>query len=293
MYCLAVVGAGLLTPQALAYDGCCLAKGPWPNETVLYETAMQAASVHWGDLNDHATERRVDLSYDPEVASSDYVHDAHFYGEEIVGTNSSDKITGTHGNDSVFSRGGDDTIVGGQGRGDDYYDGGEGIDVIRYPSAVNPVTVNLKNGTAFGIDIDNDTLVNIENVSGGTGDDNITGDDNSNVLAGDKGNDVINGLGSADTIEGGLGNDIVDGGADDDTYIYSRGDGDDIISDSGIGALDIQTLDRVLLKNVLTSNKVIFVAICFLFQNNASLSVLFRLRARIPNDKLSSFIFSL
>lgn len=89
--------------------------------------------------------------------------------------------------------------------GNDHYDGGAGIDTIDYSRARQPVWVNLAQGTAFGHNIGNDTLRNIENVVGGRGHDRIVGDDEDNLLDGGPG-----------------GSDHIDGGAGFDTAVFPK-----------------------------------------------------------------------
>ncbi len=91
------------------------------------------------------------------------------------------------------------------GNGDDFYDGGAGVDTISFAGARQPVTVNLAEGTAFGHDTGNDTLRNIENVIGGRGHDRIVGDANDNTLDGGPG-----------------GSDFIDGGAGFDTAVFHK-----------------------------------------------------------------------
>lgn len=69
----------------------------------------------------------------------------------------------------------------------------------------------------------------IENARGGTGDDDITGNEVANLLMGNDG---------FDTLRGGGGNDVVRGGAGDDCYVWSLGDGRDIILEDGMGGQD-------------------------------------------------------
>jgi Ca2+-binding RTX toxin-like protein len=51
------------------------------------------------------------------------------------------------------------------------------------------------------------------------------------ALKGTRNSDRINGFNSDDIITGGLGNDFLQGGKGNDTYLYSIGDGEDVISD--------------------------------------------------------------
>jgi Ca2+-binding RTX toxin-like protein len=61
-----------------------------------------------------------------------------------------------------------------------------------------------------------DIIRNIENVTGGSGSDTLTGDGLANTLTGSAGNDTLDGAGGGDTMFGGSGNDIfwVDNAAD-------------------------------------------------------------------------------
>ncbi len=76
--------------------------------------------------------------------------------------------------------------------------------------------------------------VDIENATGGSGNDIITGNDLANVLIGNGGNDTINGAGGNDTINGGAGVDILTGGAGDDTIYFDSLDNLTLL-DGGVG----------------------------------------------------------
>ncbi len=91
-------------------------------------------------------------------------------------------------------------------------------------SSVNGMTKNL----AIAYDVD------IENATGGSGNDIITGNDLANVLIGNGGNDTINGAGGNDTINGGTGVDILTGGAGDDTIYFDSLDNLTLL-DGGVG----------------------------------------------------------
>ena len=151
----------------------------------------------------------------------------------VVTGDGADTIHTGGGNDVVDAGGGDDAIVGGQGGGDDIYDGGAGGNTVSYPSATNSITVdlnastarrspwqarcwaqsdtigdllsaprytpNMPVGKAEGVDIGTDVLINIQNATGGAGNDTIIGNDVDNVLSGGGGNDTIVGGGGIDT----------------------------------------------------------------------------------------------
>ena len=171
---------------------------------------------------------------------------------DFRGNNDANVMIGGPGDDYMNGRGGDDTMIGLGGNdnfdmstgrpadavdgiwtmGTRIVDGGDGIDTIDYDgyerSAVN---IDLGAGTARdGGDqgIGTATLVSIENAVGGQYDDTLKGSAGANVLFGRGGNDTLIGAG---------GNDILDGGDGNDTYVFGRGDGHDIVRESG-GDLD-------------------------------------------------------
>lgn len=144
----------------------------------------------------------------------------------ITGTDGDDVLTGTPDDDVIFAEGGNDTIIAGHGGGDDFYDGGDGIDAITFPSTRQGVRVNLGNAaanvaghdgqivtlaanSATGPEIGTDQVFNIENATGGSGDDIIVGTAGVNILRGEGGDDILVGAGGADEFYGGEGNDII------------------------------------------------------------------------------------
>ncbi len=81
-------------------------------------------------------------------------------------------------------------------------------DTVTYATAASAVTVNLnltsqQNTGGSGLD----TLSKVENLIGSAFNDNLTGNDASNVLVGNAGNDTLAGWSGADTMLGGAGND--------------------------------------------------------------------------------------
>ncbi|WP_054141659.1 glycerophosphodiester phosphodiesterase family protein [Bosea sp. AAP35] len=173
-----------------------------------------------------------DLIY--AMAGDDTI-DAGEGDDEVYGDGGDDVIDGGSGNDTLYGGAGDDALMGGEGNdvlvggvGDDEIDGGEGIDTVSYLVGLSDtagVTVNLADGTADGDEAGSDTLIGIENVIGGLGDDTLIGDDGANILDGSAGNDTINGGAGDDVIIGGAGNDVIDGGAGFDTLDLSAATG--------------------------------------------------------------------
>lgn len=64
-------------------------------------------------------------------------------------------------------------------------------------------------------------IYNVENVTGGSAGDMLTGDANANDLSGGGGNDALTGNDGDDTLTGGAGNDSLNGGIGSDTAVYS------------------------------------------------------------------------
>jgi Ca2+-binding RTX toxin-like protein len=128
--------------------------------------------------------------------------------ENIRGSNQLDYLSGDDNANTILGRGGDDRIEG--HGGGDVLDGGDGVDTVLYTFSPNGVMVFLQYerqdfGTSDSI---NDTLRNIENVTGSAHDDYLQGSDGANEVNGGRGGDVI---------DGGFGNDTLIGGNDPGT----------------------------------------------------------------------------
>ncbi len=72
-------------------------------------------------------------------------------------------------------------------------------------------------------------------IYGRDGDDTLNGGVDATALIGGGGNDTLKGNTGDDSLAGGTGDDRLEGGTGDDTYSYERGDGDDVIADTGNG----------------------------------------------------------
>jgi hypothetical protein len=155
--------------------------------------------------------------------------------DTLAGDGSADSLNGGDGNDSLNGGSSSDTLIG--GLGDDLLNGGSSNDTLDYTAAAGPVTINLALGTATGDG--NDTLLNVENVTGSSFEDTITGNTVANVLIGGGGNDTIGGGDGNDVLTGGTGIDQVFGEVGHDTLKWDSAD----FLDGGIG---FDTLDAIL-----------------------------------------------
>ena len=180
------------------------------------------------------------------------------YDDTLRGNNFSNEINGGQGNDLIFSGAGSDDLYGGMGNdrlnavgqsqdvlhggaGDDVLEssgggnlliGGVGIDTVSFALVGDDSTIDLVLGQARRTaDTSGDLLFQIENATGGGGNDAITGTEGANVLVGLAGRDRIFGSGGDDIIDGGADGDDLRGGGGND--VISGGDGIDRIFAGG------------------------------------------------------------
>ena len=117
---------------------------------------------------------------------------------------------------------GNDLFVAAVGDGNNGYKGSLGIDTYDLSATAAAATVNLATGVSTSAQTGSDTLVGMENVVGGSGNDTITGDANDNVFTGGLGNDTMVGGGGNDTFNGGVGADSMTGATGNDTYFVDN-----------------------------------------------------------------------
>lgn len=125
--------------------------------------------------------------------------------QNIIGNNGDNTFIGslTESNNLIGGDGKDIFFVGG-GK-DNQIDGKGGINTISYETTDNGVNVDLTKGTvtdAFGR---NDSIRNINNITGTRFDDVLIGDDKDNIIIGNGGNDILIGMGGNNTLIGGNG----------------------------------------------------------------------------------------
>ncbi|HEX8052525.1 MAG TPA: hypothetical protein VF517_05990 [Thermoleophilaceae bacterium] len=181
--------------------------------------------------------------------------------ENVRGSGGADTITGTlaNQNNKFFGGSANDTIDGGPG--DDVLDGEQGADTMN--GGANGATGDTVSYAARSgsVTADNDGVADdgenglvvptnpgqppaspqnegdnvgatVENITGGSGNDSLTGDGAANALTGNGGDDTLDGNAGADTLGGGAGDDDLDGAADGDTI---NGDSGDDTADGGAG----------------------------------------------------------
>ncbi len=149
--------------------------------------------------------------------------------DDISGGEGDDRLDGGFGDDVLDGGAGNDVVDGGAGNdilvlstGTDTLDGGLGNDTLTVDPtfAGEGVIINLATGQAtLNATGDTSTVISIENVVGGDGDDVITGNAYNNILTGGAGDDIINGGrgdGDVATFSGNFG---------DSTFVYDTESG--------------------------------------------------------------------
>jgi len=87
-------------------------------------------------------------------------------------------------------------------------------------------TVYASTDYTLGNNVEALALLGCDDLSG-------TGNALDNSIVGNPGDNVLNGAAGSDTLEGGEGDDTLTGGTGADTYVYSLGDGKDVIDEKG------------------------------------------------------------
>lgn len=184
----------------------------------------------------------------------DNLGNSYFGIENVNGGWGDDSLTGDAGINILDGGVGDEVVIGGAGDhslagglGNDVLDGSDNNDVLfgsfgvdTYEGGAGEDTFDIGGSTAgeadYNIDLTigqdqyGNTYSNIENVTTGSGDDNLFGNAADNQLQGNDGDD---------TIDGAAGNDFHNGGDGDDVFLANAG------SNSYFGGNGVDTLQIV------------------------------------------------
>ena len=209
------------------------------------------------------------------------------HNDRLLGDGDANTLSGGAGDDKIVANAGDDTVEGGAGA--DTLDGGTDAyaaipvesDTLSYASSRGGVTINLSRqyaaatasaeqqlvhyATGSGGDAAGDKFRGFENVTGGMGNDRLTGDGYNNILIGGPGADVLDGgvrfiTAGVDTI---LGTDDDVTTPDQDTVSYDNPDAtagvhitfsrverrinnEDVVTHDGVGSGGDAAGDRLL-----------------------------------------------
>jgi Ca2+-binding RTX toxin-like protein len=167
--------------------------------------------------------------------------------ENVRGGGGADALIGDELTNILLGGGGDDVLSGGGGA--DILDGGAGVDTAKYGYTNAPIVVTL-NGAAYSVvtvgGLVEDTIRNIENVTGGSGADTLFGDGLANVLSGGFGADVLRGGGGMDVLDGGLDVDTADYGDKTASFgVTLNGAADAVVTVGGVAEDTIRNIENV------------------------------------------------
>ncbi|KQO46007.1 calcium-binding protein [Methylobacterium sp. Leaf85] len=170
------------------------------------------------------------------------------FGDILRSGSGADTLKGGSGNDVLEGGAGADTI-----RGD------LGIDTASYEHATGRVYASLEAQMGYEGDASQDTLIDIENLTGSTFDDSLVGDDNDNTLRGNGGEDDIAGRGGDDRIVLSSTPLSISGGDDKDVLIVTGGGTVSLIERtfSGIETVYVRNDTHLDMTNVLAGSKIV------------------------------------
>jgi Ca2+-binding RTX toxin-like protein len=150
------------------------------------------------------------------------------------------------------------------GTGNDVLDGGTGIDTAVFSDKTTAVVLTLHGATSAIVTVDGvaeDTVRNIENVTGGSGGDTLRGDSLANTLSGGIGNDTLRGGGGGDTLNGGNDADVFEYTATNDAIAgesVNGGSGTDTLRFLHTGTLDFQSVTVTSIERIAFANSGVF-----------------------------------
>ncbi len=165
------------------------------------------------------------------------------FNDTLSGSAVRNFLWGCGGNDELFGLGGDDWLAGdceSGSRGADVLNGGSGSDWVTYYTHSVRIEASLDGAAGNdGAAGEGDTIASdVENLSGGTGDDKLTGSEAGNRLDGHIGNDEVHGFGGDDVVFGNMGWRGPIPGTDDDR-LYGNSGADQIDGDAGFDHCDL------------------------------------------------------
>jgi hypothetical protein len=149
----------------------------------------------------------------------------------LLGGSADDAFDPGPGDDVASGLTGDDTfLTADTSDGADIFNGALGYDTVSYELRSNAVVLDVCLSEAVlgcsvgecdcagtsGESGESDRLLNVEDITGGAGDDILRGSDAAESLSGGVGDDSLYGLGGSDILYGQLGDDLFDGGPDGD-----------------------------------------------------------------------------
>lgn len=187
-------------------------EGPYNYSLVFADANLTPIGINDANFDD---------SFHVFAEGGDGAHAIHVdFGAE---TDTAITVWGTQGDDWIRTGAGRDLLHGDVGN--NYFDGGSGVDRVSHIDLPVSIAVDLSISVAQQImpGVFN-TYRNIENVSGTSYGDDLRGNKYANWLWGEEGNDALSGGRGDDFIEGSQDADIMTGGAGHDHFLFGIDD---------------------------------------------------------------------
>ncbi|WP_433789259.1 calcium-binding protein [Actinoplanes sp. CA-252034] len=239
-----------------AGNGCKQVKGDKTRVRCRIGTDFEYLDVDLGSGNDKVTNRtglrlfaKGGSGNDDLIGGSGY--DSLFGGggaDRLWGNGNRDFLAGEDGNDALAGGAGDDNLNGGKGDDREYggagndshsqghdgswadadlISGGAGRDLLSYSGRKKGVSVDSDSGKKDdGRKGEGDTVLGIEHIVGGLGNDTLVGTSRNDILSGLAGDDHLDGRLGDDRLFGGPGADRLDG---DGGYDHLDGEQDGVV----------------------------------------------------------------
>lgn len=194
----------------------------------------------------------------PTDVAQQIVHSQQSAGDDVVtGTRHVNTLEGGLGDDTLSGGDNSDTYLFNVGDGNDVIDdnGGADTDVVRlqgfniadatfsvHPGSRNDLVINLTSGDSITVinTLNNNFFDQIEQYVFDDG--TLTNNNIRSTLVSAQqsaGADTVTGFDSSETINGGTGDDYLRGLDGSDTYLFTSGDGNDTVADSGGADTDV------------------------------------------------------
>ena len=182
--------------------------------------------------------------------------------DRILGGAGADTVDGGAGNDELRGGDGADKLVGGAGDDtlvDDLltttFNGGRGVDTLDFTGLTTAVAIDLQftgaifvNGFVYedsgylafdmGSLIQDNTIIDVENLIGGLGNDYLQGSNEANVLRGGGGNDMVNAMTTNDDDV-----DLLFGDDGNDRLLAGNGN-DEMTGGAGVDMFTIESMNQ-------------------------------------------------
>jgi Ca2+-binding RTX toxin-like protein len=182
--------------------------------------------------------------------------------ENITGGSFNDSLTGNASANLLVGGPGDDYLAGGAGNDTYLFNASlplgsdklveaanAGTDLLDFSPTAADLVVDLSKTLAqivnSNLSLELSGASNFENVTGGAGNDLLTGNGAANVLVGGAGNDTLKGGDGNDTLSGGAGDDSLHGGNGNDVYSFASNTalGEDSLIEGSDSTAGVDTLD--------------------------------------------------